>query len=422
MSLKKKLDRTSILLLALVLLVPTSAYSGWQLAVHAGAAITPGPTYGPGDVDSYSYIIYSEGSNFYSKNGTTHAVTSSTNSSALIMNAWNTMPTTGTLRLLGSIAFANTLTLDVQASTSGALGMAKSIEADTLILSSDVDGIKIYGGGSGTFSRWWGSFSVRNYTLPSAYSHSALTLQNVCHGKVTFGSITQSGSWTDTSIAINLYSNGAGGEVLMNDFYGGKILGFGYGVVMNTDSPATGDVSANRFYGVNMAWIKQRGISQNNVGGFNTFYSASVSGANSGGTWGPVYAYCINSSGYLGTDMLFYGCETVDVSASITNIYVGSGAVAHFFGGFWGSNGLVENHGSLSMLDVHGFVTHAHGQGTYSNMSWVPTGLSGEAQNIQITVYEANIVVYVHGVNATHIRFASSVVSFTVYWEADYYP
>lgn len=52
------------------------------------AVSNPGTTYGPGDVDTYSYTIFKEGSTYYAKNGTTRAIDySGTNSSYIINTA-----------------------------------------------------------------------------------------------------------------------------------------------------------------------------------------------------------------------------------------------------------------------------------------------------------------------------------------------
>jgi len=49
----------------------------FQLGVwyaHSQAISNPGTTYGPGDVDAYSYIIFKEGSTYYAKNGATRVI------------------------------------------------------------------------------------------------------------------------------------------------------------------------------------------------------------------------------------------------------------------------------------------------------------------------------------------------------------
>ncbi len=84
-----KLERTIVcLVLALVILVPTASWIGYQSGVRAGPAIDD-LTYGPGDVDAYSYIVFVESGTYYAKNGVTRVVEySSTNATYVLQSTF----------------------------------------------------------------------------------------------------------------------------------------------------------------------------------------------------------------------------------------------------------------------------------------------------------------------------------------------
>lgn len=89
----KKQLAVAIILTAI--LVGSLTFSATWL--YAGGSISnPGTTYGPGDVDGYSFVVFREGLTFYGKNGSTRVLDySGTNSSQVIQDAIDSTNSSG---------------------------------------------------------------------------------------------------------------------------------------------------------------------------------------------------------------------------------------------------------------------------------------------------------------------------------------
>lgn len=81
----RKNVRSLAAIVACMILAPLIFYSGYQFAVRAGPAID-NLTYGPGDTDTYSFVVFVDGSTYYAKNGTTRVVEYSGVSFSTVMN------------------------------------------------------------------------------------------------------------------------------------------------------------------------------------------------------------------------------------------------------------------------------------------------------------------------------------------------
>lgn len=106
--------RNIIVVAVLSMLLATSLTVIASHYVYSQAFSNPGTTYGPGDIDDYSYNFYKEGSTYYAKNGTTRAIDfSGSNISDIVQSAADALGNDGGTFVFGEGDFVFDVTPEI---------------------------------------------------------------------------------------------------------------------------------------------------------------------------------------------------------------------------------------------------------------------------------------------------------------------